>query len=112
MSGGAFDYMEYRLGEWADQIQDAIDDNEVPPSDSFSLNWWTGRRYSDETLKEFKETIKLLRQCKVRLKRVDYLLEDDDSEESFHRRLKEELEQLEKDGYGRENPRYDTEEDD
>lgn len=111
MSGGAFDYMEYRLGDWADQIQDNIDDNEIPYDCSFTPDQWTGRRYSDETLAEFKETIKLLRQCKVRLKRIDYLLDGDDSEESFHKRLKEELDKLEETGYGREYPREIGDED-
>lgn len=52
------------------------------------------RDYSKETLDEFKKAVKLLREAKVYAQRIDWLLSDDDGEETFHKRLKEELDKL------------------
>lgn len=58
--------------------------------------------YSEETIKEFKNAIRALRMAQVYAQRVDWLICGDDGEESFHRRLAEDLakiteEQIEKD---------------
>lgn len=47
--------------------------------------------YSKETLNEFKKAIKILRIASVYAQRIDWLLSDDDGEEEFHQRLKEDL---------------------
>ena len=47
--------------------------------------------YSKETIEEFKKGLSLLRKAYVYAQRIDWLLSDDDGEESFHKRLKEEL---------------------
>ncbi len=51
--------------------------------------------YSKETLDEFRKAIKILRTAAIYAQRIDWLVSDDDGEESFHRRLKEELDKLE-----------------
>lgn len=58
--------------------------------------------YSEETIKEFKNAIRTLRMAQVYAQRADWLICGDDSEESFHERLAEDLakiteEQMEKD---------------
>ena len=58
--------------------------------------------YSEETIKEFKNAIRILRMAQVYAQRVDWLICGDDGEESFHERLAENLaditdEQIEKD---------------
>lgn len=58
--------------------------------------------YSEETIKEFKKAIRILRMAQVYAQRVDWLISGDDGEESFHERLVEDLakiteEQTEKD---------------
>lgn len=50
--------------------------------------------YAEETIKEFKKAIKIIKQAKVYTDRIDYLLAGDDSEEDFHKRLKEELSEI------------------
>ena len=47
--------------------------------------------YAEATIKEFKKAIEIIKQAKVYIDRIDYLLACDDSEEDFHKRLKEEL---------------------
>ena len=58
--------------------------------------------YSEETINEFKQAVRILRIAHVYAKRVDWLICGYDGEESFHRRLAEDLanitdEQIEKD---------------
>lgn len=93
MSGGHFDYMQYRIGDIADKIQDEINDNSVKP-DWVDDEEWDGQIYSDETIAKFKEAVKVLRIAEVYAQRVDWLLSGDDGEENFHERLKEDLAKL------------------
>ena len=51
-------------------------------------------KYSKETIKEFKKGLAILKKAYVYAQRIDWLLSDDDGEESFHKRLKEELDNL------------------
>ena len=52
--------------------------------------------YSEETLQEFRRGIAILKRASIYAQRIDWLLSGDDGEESFHKRLKEELEKLDK----------------
>ena len=52
--------------------------------------------YSDETIKEFENAIDILCKASVYVHRIDWFLSGDDGEESFHLRLKEELDKLKK----------------
>lgn len=100
MSGGCFDYLQYRIEDIAESIERRIETNEVKPDDW--EDWcgeWPGQHYSDETIKEFKEAVKSLRIAEVYAQRVDWLLSGDDGEETFHERLKKDLEELKKRDY-------------
>jgi hypothetical protein len=50
--------------------------------------------YEPETIEEFRKAIKVLREAAVYAQRIDWLLCGDDGEETFHKRLKEELGKL------------------
>lgn len=76
MSGGYFDYEQCRMKNMADRLASVIETN-----DEFSI----------ETLAEFHKGLTLLMIAAVYLERIDFLLCGDDSEESFHTRLKEDL---------------------
>ena len=52
--------------------------------------------YSPETLREFRKAATLLRKAAIYAHRIDWLLSDDDGEDSFHESLKEELDALKK----------------
>ena len=55
---------------------------------------WYGD-YSKETLDEFRKGLDILNKAYIYAQRIDWLISGDDGEESFHRRLKEDLEEYE-----------------
>ena len=94
MSGGHFDYNQWKIGEIADEIERLVDTN-----NDQSTNEWgdpVGRGYGLLTISEFYRAIRILRIAEVYAQRIDWLVSDDDSEESFHQRLREDLNKLEK----------------
>jgi uncharacterized phage infection (PIP) family protein YhgE len=85
MSGGHFNYNQYRLTQIADDLQNAIDNNDIEDDWGYKYN------YSKETLDKFRATVKELKELAIKVNRIDYLLSGDDGEESFHQRWNEEL---------------------
>lgn len=108
MSGGAFDYNQYKIGYIADQIEETVIKNgvEKTPEELKDESWrdpdWYEKypedkfhqKYPDEVIEKMKEAIKALRIAQVYAQRVDWLLSGDDGEESFLRRLEEDLKDL------------------
>lgn len=91
MSGGRFDYFQYRIAEIYDSIENEIEHNNEDPG------WWgefRGYRYEDDTLEIFKKAIAFLKIAEVYANRIDYLLEGDDGENDLQRRLKQDLDGL------------------
>jgi hypothetical protein len=104
MSGGYFDYNQYRIDEIADTLERIIrgaSNLDSPPSDEYSgesSNSWAKcflAECSPETLQEFKSGLVALKLAAAYAQRIDWLLSGDDGEESFHRRLQEDLKQVE-----------------
>ena len=95
MSGGAFDYIQYRFDEIVDRIEEEIKSNTVKPE--YWWGEWNGQVYSDETIAEFKKAIEIVNKARVYVHRVDWLLSGDDGEESFHKGLAEDLAKLNQD---------------
>lgn len=92
MSGGHFQYEQYKLQMIADEIKQLIIDNK-----SEELNRYGDKKgafYSHETIKEFETALALLRVSYVYVQRIDWLVSGDDGEDSFHRRLRDELKKL------------------
>ena len=92
MSGGHFSYMQWEIGNIADEVEQLILDN-----DSEELNEYGDRKgshFTPETIEEFKKGLVILRQAYVYAQRIDWLVCGDDGEDSFHNRLKFELEKL------------------
>jgi hypothetical protein len=79
MSGGYFDYEQCRMQNMADRLASVIETND---------------EYSDKTLAEFSKGLATLRAAAVYLERIDFLLCGDDSEESFHERLRHDMDKL------------------
>ena len=89
MSGGRFQYQQHNIWQIAEEIQNVIDNN----SDE-SLNEWgdrRGRGYSPEVIAKLHEGVRILKMAYIYAQRADWLLSDDDGEESFLERLEEEL---------------------
>lgn len=92
MSGGHFDYNQYKIQYIIDEIEHLIENNE-----NEEVNQWgdkIGSFYSKETITEFKAAVAVLKVAYVFTQRIDWLVSGDDGEDSFHRRLKEELANL------------------
>jgi hypothetical protein len=87
MSGGLIgEYAWFRIAEVVEEFDELLNKlNHGVGSDEFWYN------FSDETIVEIYKTRNILEEAAIRLKRVDYLLACDDSEQSFHTRLREEL---------------------
>lgn len=93
MSGGHFNYNQHFINDIADEIEDEIRNNKKK-GDWISDERWEEKgkqQFSDETIKEFKKAVKILRKAYVYAHRIDWFLSGDDGEENFHKRLKEEL---------------------
>ena len=90
MSGGRFDYLQYRITEIIEGIEEEISNNNADPNpEEF---WYPNEyRYSEETIAEFRKGISLLKKAQIYAQRIDWLVSGDDSEETFHKRLFEDL---------------------
>jgi hypothetical protein len=108
MSGGAFDYKQYNIGMIADEVEQIILNSGRPKTAEELRDTW-GRdpewydkypedlnhyAYPEDVIEEFKKGLDILRKAQIYTQRIDWLISGDDGEESFHRRLKEELDKL------------------
>lgn len=89
MSGGHFNYDQYKIGQIADDIQLLIDTNGSTERNGYGDR--IGRGYPEEVVDRFREAVKVLRTAQVYAQRIDWLVSGDDGPESFLRRLEEEL---------------------
>jgi hypothetical protein len=111
MSGGHFDYLQYRIQEIRESIEDYVYGKEVDDVDEYIEDHYLDSDekeyiiahqhtvpnicdYSEDTIKEFKQAIDILRKAEIYTQRIDWLLSGDDSEETFHIRLKEDLNKI------------------
>ena len=93
MSGGHFQYQQFQISQIADEIEQLIFDNDSDERDKYGDI--KGHGYSLETIAEFKRAVTTLRTAYVYAQRIDWLVSCDDGEDSFHRRLQDELKKLE-----------------
>jgi hypothetical protein len=93
MSGGHFDYAQYKINMIADQVEQLIKNNDSTEKNQYGERLYGN--YSKATLDEFKKGLLLLRQAEIYAQRIDWLVSGDDSEAKFHERLKEDLIALE-----------------
>mgnify|MGYP003660843559 CR=1 FL=1 len=89
MSGGHFNYDQYKIQLIADDIEQIILSN-----DSTEVDQWGGKKgygFTPETIAEFKNGLDILRQAQIYAQRIDWLVSGDDGEDNFHSRLKHDL---------------------
>ena len=89
MSGGFYDYKQHVLDDIAESIQLEIEQNDSTEDDGFGHD--RGRHYAPLVIDRMSEAVMALRIAYIYAQRVDWLLSDDDGEESFLRRLDEDL---------------------
>lgn len=88
MSGSIADYGYFRINDVIDDIERIIENNNTPDEYGYKYD------YKEDTIEEFQEAIKFLTIARVYAHRIDWLVSGDDSEESFHSRLFEELQEF------------------
>ena len=107
MSGGAFEYKQFHIKQIAEEIQSELDKQgkerskeelymmgdyyEKYPEERFEIT------YPKEIQDKMNEAVKALEIAHIYAQRVDWYLSGDDGDESFLRRLKEELNQNKED---------------
>ena len=108
MSGGKWEYVQYRFTDVIDDLKSLIEKNgkektkQEMKDEGWSDPFWYDKypedryhyRYPDEVIDEFKKAIDIMSRAQVYMHRIDWLLCGDDGEESFINRLKEELDKL------------------
>ncbi len=94
MSGGFFDYDQYRINGIIDAVEGVLDKHEHPGADDDGWNPLAGS--TPETVEAFQQGLHTLRQAAIYAQRFDWFLSGDDGEEAFLRRLKNDLDLLEK----------------
>ena len=113
MSGGYYEYAQYHINDIANAIEEYINGyslDEEDINDYIKSRWLEDKEkeyirknkhtkpnpfdYNKETIKELKKGLAILRKAYIYAQRIDWLLSGDDGEESFHERLKEELDNL------------------
>lgn len=108
MSGGHWDYIQYRFSDVVEDIKNLVEKNgklktdEEIKRDSYLYSDWFEKfpedkyhyKYPEEVIKEFKEGFEIISKAQIYMQRIDWLLSGDDSEESFLERLNEDLNKL------------------
>jgi len=92
MSGGHFNYEQWKIQNIADEVEQLILDNDSEEKDEWGYN--KGCHFTPEVIEEFKKGLLILRQAYVYAQRIDWLICGDDGEDSFLSRLDRELKQL------------------
>jgi hypothetical protein len=88
MSGGHFNYDQYKIAEMAEDILLLIENNDSTDQDDWGDD--IGRHYPPEIIDRFKKAEATLLQAAKMVTRIDWLLSGDDGEDSFIRRWNEE----------------------
>lgn len=107
MSGGFFDYDQSKIKNMIDSIEDLIANNGRVKTEQEIIDGAWGafdddyfnkypedmfwHKYPDEVIEEFKKGITHLQIAYIYAQRIDWLVSGDDGEESFIRRLNEDL---------------------
>lgn len=108
MSGGYFDYKQWHIQQIAEDVETIIEKNgrkktneEIKNEGIYDPDWYKKYpedlyhyQYPDEVIEKFKEGLVILKEAAIYAQRIDWLLSGDDGEESFHRRLKEDLDKI------------------
>jgi hypothetical protein len=98
MSGGHFDYNQYKIRDISDSVEQVIRNNNKKKEPPIEYSWESEYHYEypPEVIEKFKEGLVILKLAEVYTQRIDWLLSGDDGDETFLERLKEDLDKLKK----------------
>ena len=92
MSGGHFDYKQHHIDDIICEMQNIIKNNN---KENDSLDYFgeydVNYKLSPEVIAEINKSIVFLNLANIYTHRIDYLLSGDDGEESFFKRIEEDL---------------------
>ena len=92
MSGGYFDYKQYYIQDLIEQMEEVLVRLEKEPIDSYECDSLKNRIDNRDKFKEqVLENLKHLKLSYIYTQRIDWLVSGDDGEDSFYKRLEEEL---------------------
>lgn len=94
MSGGHFDYQQDHILYIVEKIKEQLSNN--AGEELLQLEQYA-HPYSDETINVFYDAIEALKKAYVYAQRIDYFLSSDDGEQTFHKRLTDELAEIAED---------------
>lgn len=92
MSGGHFNYYQRHIADIIEKLDEVIELNGKPvpeKTSQFDSDYYYD--YSPETITKFKEGLYYLNKAQIFAQRIDWLLSSDDGEDTFHKRLAEDL---------------------
>ena len=85
MSGGHFAYVQFRMEDIAVEIDELVEQNDVPGRDDFCNS------FPEKIIERFKVAAHTIRRAQEMAQRVDWLVSGDDGEESFMSRWDNEV---------------------
>lgn len=94
MSGGFFEYNQYKIYQIAEELEDVILKNGKKRERRESWEDEYNYEYPPEVIAKFKEGLELLKKAHIYAHRIDWLLSGDDGEETFLERLESDLSKL------------------
>jgi hypothetical protein len=108
MSGGHWDYLQRRLTNVIEDIDQLVKQNGKPKTEEelkeerwYDDEWYEKYpkekfhyKYSDDVIKNFKLGATIIATAQIYMQRIDWLLSGEDGSESFVRRLEEDLSEL------------------
>jgi hypothetical protein len=108
MSGGHWEYKQYQFTDVIDDLKSIIEKNGQPKTkEEMKAEYWSDDewyekypddkfhyKYPDEVIEEFKNAVDLISRAQIYMHRVDWLLSGDDGDESFIKRLNQDLKKL------------------
>jgi hypothetical protein len=96
MSGGTFDYNQHRIQYIIEELEEKIEKNgkKIEYKPGYKRQEWESEyhyEYPPDIIEEFKKGLHILKQAYVYTQRIDWLIAADDGEDSFRKRLKDDL---------------------
>ena len=100
MSGGAFEYNQHRIQCIIEDLEEEIERSgkKIEYEPGINRGEWELEyhyEYPQDIIAEFKKGLYILKQAYIYTQRIDWLLSGNDGEDSFRKRLKEDLKEIE-----------------
>ena len=108
MSGGHWEYIQYRFTDVAEDIEKLIENSGQPKTEDelkeeswHDYEWYNKypedkyhHTYPEKVLEQFKIAANTIKKAQIYMQRIDWLLSGDDGEEAFLKRIDENLKDL------------------